>query len=66
MTEFTSKSKWYFITPEGVIDNFIVHSGLSPESAKVLSKIFVVYSTWEEANTALADFNRTFTYFKRK
>ena len=61
--KFASRSKWYFITPQGKVDNFIIHSGLSPSAAEVLSKVLVLYSTWEEANEALTQFNKVFTYF---
>jgi hypothetical protein len=62
--QFKSGSKWYFITPEGKVDSFTIHSGLSPASAVVLSKVLVVYPTWKEANEALIQFNKEFTYFK--
>lgn len=62
--QFTSGSEWYFITPKGKVDSFIIHSGLSPSSAVVLSKVLVIYSTWEEANEALIQFNKVFTYFQ--
>jgi hypothetical protein len=62
--QFKSGSEWYFITPKGKVDSFIIHSGLSPAAAATLSKVLVVYPTWEEANKALTQFNKVFTYFK--
>ena len=63
--QFVPRSKWYFITPEGKIDNFIVHSGLSPQSAITLDGVFRTYATWQEANEALTKFNKVFTYFTK-
>ena len=64
LADFVSKSKWYYITPAGTIDNFIVHSGLSPKSAYTLSKVHTLYRTWKEANQALTEYNSIFTTFR--
>ena len=61
---FDSGSTWYYVTPSGTINNFIVHSGLSPKGAYVLSKVHTLYKTWKEANEALCEYNKTFTTFK--
>lgn len=53
-----------FDTPAGTVDNFIVHSGISPKSAWVLSKVHTLYRTWEEANKALIEYNKVFTTFR--
>jgi hypothetical protein len=61
---FTSGSKWYYITPKGKIKEFIIHSGLSPQSAEVLASVHIVYSDWTQANEALTNYNKIFTSFK--
>ena len=64
MSQFTSGSKWYYITPKGKIKEFIIHSGLSPQSAEVLASVHMVYEDWSKANEALVNYNKVFTSFK--
>lgn len=61
--EFTSGSQWYYIDNQGIIKDFIIHSGMSPKSAEVLAKVHTVYSDWWEANTALKEYNKVFVTF---
>ena len=64
MSQFTSGNQWYYINRKGLIEDFIVHSGLSPKSAEVLSKVHTLYSDWDEAYKALEEYNKIFTTFK--
>ena len=64
MSQFTSGSQWYYINSKGFIEDFIVHSGLSPKSAEVLSKVHTLYSDWDEAYKALEEYNKLFKTFK--
>ena len=62
--KFESHSQWYYIDNKGTIKDFIVHSGLSPSSAEVLSKVHTLYSDWNEVYKALEEYNKVFTTFK--
>ena len=62
--KFKPNSQWYYINSKGFIEDFIVHSGLSPKSAEVLSKVHTLYSDWNEAYKALEEYNKIFTTFK--
>lgn len=62
--KFPSHSTWYYITKNGIVNSFTVHSGISPHSAYTLSKVFVVYKTFIAANKALEEFNSVFNTFK--
>ena len=62
--KFEPHSQWYYIDNKGFIKDFIVHSGLSPKSAEVLSKVHTLYSDWDEAYRALEEYNKFFTTFK--
>ena len=62
--KFEPHSQWYYIDNQGFIKDFIVHSGLSPKSAEVLSKVHTLYSDWDEAYKALEEYNKIFTTFK--
>ena len=62
--KFKSGSQWYYIDNKGSIKDFIVHSGLSPSSAEVLSKVHTLYSDWNEVYKALEEYNKVFTTFK--
>ena len=64
VTKFESHSQWYYIDNQGFINDFIVHSSLSPKSAEVLSKVHTLYSDWNEAYKALEEYNKFFTTFK--
>lgn len=64
MSKFESGSHWYYIDNKGTIKDFIVHSGLSPESAEALAGIYTVYSDWSQAKEALDKYNKVFTTFK--
>ena len=64
MSQFTSGSQWYYINNKGFIEDFIVHSGLSPKSAEALANVHTLYSDWNEAYKALEDYNKIFTTFK--
>ena len=62
--KFESHSQWYYIDHQGFIQDFIVHSGLSPNAAEILAGIYTVYSDWNEAYKALENYNKVFTTFK--
>ena len=62
--KFKSGSQWYYIDNKGSIKDFIVHSGLSPSSAEVLSKVHTLYSDCNEVYKALEEYNKVFTTFK--
>ncbi len=62
--KFEPHSQWYYIDNQGFIKDFIVHSGLSPKSAEVLSKVHTLYSDWNEAYKALEEYNKLFKTFK--
>ena len=64
--KFESGSQWYYIDNKGSIKDFIVHSGLSPSSAEVLSKVHTLYSNWNEVYKALEEYNKVFTTFKEE
>ena len=64
MPQFTSGSQWYYIDNQGLIKDFIVHSGLSPNAAEILASVHTVYSDWNEAYKALEEYNKIFTTFK--
>ena len=64
IAKFESGSQWYYIDNKGSIKDFIVHSGLSPSSAEVLSKVHTLYSDWNEVYKALEEYNKVFTTFK--
>ena len=64
MSQFTSGSQWYYITPKGKIEKFIINSGLSPKSAEVLASVHVLYEDWSKANEALVNYNKVFNSFK--
>lgn len=64
MEAFPTGSTWHFINSKGRIESFIIHSGLSPLAASKLGKVYVLYRTWEEANNALKEYNKTFRTFK--
>lgn len=64
MSQFVSGSQWYYIDNQGFIKEFIIHSGLSPKSAEVLSRIHTVYSDRNEAYKALKEYNKMFNTFK--
>lgn len=57
---FPSPSTWYYINKDGTIKDFIVNSELSSHGAYILSKVFVLYSTSEEASNALKEFNKAY------
>ena len=61
--KFESGSQWYYIDHQGFIQDFIVHSGLSPNAAEVLAGLYTVYSDWEQAYRALNNYNKNFTTF---
>ena len=63
--KFKSGIQWHFIDSKGFIKSFTVNSGLSPESAEVLSKVHTLYSDWNEAYKALEEYNKVFTTFKK-
>ena len=62
--KFKSHSQWYYIDNKGFIQDFIVHSGLSPNAAEILASVHTVYSDWNEAYKALEEYNKIFTAFK--
>ena len=62
--KFESGSQWYYIDSKGFIQDFIVHSGLSPKSAEILAGVHTLYSDWNEAYKALEEYNKIFTTFK--
>ena len=62
--KFQSGSQWYYIDNKGFIQDFIVHSGLSPNAAEILASVHTVYSDWNEAYKALEEYNKIFTTFK--
>ena len=62
--KFESHSQWYYIDNKGFIEDFIIHSSLSPKSAEVLSKVHTLCSDWNEAYKALEEYNKFFTTFK--
>ena len=62
--KFESGSQWYYIDSKGFIQDFIVHSGLSPNAAEILAGIYTVYSDWNQAYKALENYNKVFTTFK--
>lgn len=62
-SKFESGSQWYYIDHKGFIQDFIVHSGLSPNAAEILAGIYTVYSDWEQAYQALNNYNKTFNTF---
>ena len=64
MSQFTSGSQWYYITPKGKIREFIINSGLSPQSAEVLASVHVIYEDRSKANEALVNYNKVFNSFK--
>lgn len=64
--KFESGSQWYYIDHQGFIQDFIVHSGLSPNAAEILAGIYTVYSDWEQAYRALNEYNKTFTTFTKE
>ena len=64
MSQFKSGSTWYYITPKGKIKEFIINSGLSPQSAEVLASVHVVYKDWSKANEALVKYFIVFNSFK--
>ena len=64
--KFESGSQWYYIDHQGFIQDFIVHSGLSPNSAEILAGIYKVYSDWSQAKEALDKYNKVFTTFKEQ
>jgi hypothetical protein len=57
---------FYFISPEGKVEDVIIYSGISPNAFKTLSKVFTIYTKWKEAQDALIEFNSVFTYFRHK
>ena len=63
--KFESGSQWYYIDNKGFIQDFIVHSGLSPNAAETLAGIYTVYSDWKQAYEALENYNKIFTTFKK-
>ena len=64
MSQFKSGSQWYYITPKGKIREFIINSGMSPQSAEVLASVHVIYEDWSKANEALVNYNKVFNSFK--
>lgn len=62
-SKFESGSQWYYIDRQGFIQNFIIHSGLSPNAAEALAGIYTVYSDWNQAYEALNNYNKNFTTF---
>ena len=64
--KFESHSQWYYIDNQGFIKDFIVHSGLSPNAAEILSGIYKVYSDWSQAKEALDKYNKVFTTFREQ
>ena len=64
MSQFTSGSQWYYITPKGKIRKFVINSGLPPQSAEVLASVHVIYEDWSKANEALVNYNKVFNSFK--
>lgn len=56
--------EWYYIDNTGFINDFIVHSESSAKSAEVLSKVYTLYSNWDEAYKALEEYNKLFKTFK--
>ena len=64
MSQFISGSTWYYITPKGKIREFIIRSGLSPQSAEVLASVHMIYEDWSKANEALVNYNKVFNSFK--
>ena len=61
--KFPSQFTWYYINKDGTIKSFIVNGGYA---AYTLSKVFMLYKTFEEANNALKEFNNVFNIFKLK
>lgn len=64
MQDFPSGKTFYYINPKGKIVELIIHSGVSPQSAFILSKAFVLFDTWSEANAVLIELKKTFTFYK--
>lgn len=64
--KFESGSQWYYIDHKGFIQDFIVHSGLSPSNAEILAGLYTVYSDWNQAYKALTKYNKTFTTFTKE
>mgnify|MGYP006348046931 CR=1 FL=1 len=62
--KFELHSQWYYINNKGFIEDFIVHSGLSPSNAEILAGIYKVYSDWSQAKEALDKYNKVFKTFK--
>ena len=63
--KFEPYSEWYYIDNTGFINDFIVHSDSSAKSAEILSKVYTLYSDWNEAYKALEEYNKFFTTFKK-
>lgn len=63
--KFESGSQWYYIDHKGFIQDFIVHSGLSPNAAEVLAGLYTVYPDWNQAYEALEKYNKLFTTFTK-
>lgn len=66
LQDFKLGKTFYYINPKGKIVQLIIHSGISPKSALTLSKAFVLFDTWSEANDTLIELNKTFTFYKDK
>lgn len=62
--DFPSGKTFYYINPNGRIAELTVHSGISPKSALTLSKAFILFDTWSEANDMLTELKSTFTFYK--
>jgi len=56
---FPNGRRFYYIK-NFKVEEKIVHSGISPMAAYTLSKIYVIYDSWSEANEALKDYQNTF------
>lgn len=63
-SEFILKSfktgKRFYIIKDGKIQEHIVHSGISPRGAYILSKIYVMYDDWADASEALKNYKKHF------
>ena len=63
LQDFKSGKTLYYINPKGKIVKLIIHSDISPNSALILSKAFVLFDTWSEANEVLTELKNIFTFY---
>lgn len=66
LQDFKSGKTFYYIDPKGKVVELIIHSGISPKGALTLSKAFVLFDTWSEANDVLKELQNTFTFYGDK